>query len=182
MTIMRKRVFHKGFTLIELLIVILIVSMVYILGFHGVELNKNTPKTLTPLNLKENIINSKWFNGHATLICVNKCHSCYLRDDISTPFQKYTNAINLKHIQAYTLDNNNNLMRIEYERFHDKKICLKMDFYNNGSSTQLILKQDKDIYFLPAYFDKAKHFTSIDDAKEYWLRYTRVLSDSGDYY
>jgi len=177
-----KRYVHKGFTLIELLIVILIVSMVYFLGFRGVELDKKKPKALTPLNLKENIVNSEWFNGHATLLCVDKCSTCYLRRDVSSPFQEYTNRISLKDVQAYTLDARDSLVRIEYERFHDKKICLKMDFYDNGSSTQIILKQDENTYFLPAYFGTEKHFDSPDDAKEYWLKNSRLVADSGDFY
>jgi len=146
------------------------------------KLSKKKPKALTPLNLKRNIVNSEWFNGHATLLCVNKCQTCYLRRDIGRTFQEYTSGIDLSHIKAYTLDARDSLIRIEYERFKDKKICLKMDFYDNGSSTQIILKNDKGTYFLPAYFGEAKTFDSPEDAQEYWLENSRLVSDSGDYY
>jgi len=43
---------HKGFSLIELLIVIIIISIVYFLGFSGIEKTTDKPKALTPLNLK----------------------------------------------------------------------------------------------------------------------------------
>ncbi|SFV56206.1 hypothetical protein MNB_SV-3-171 [hydrothermal vent metagenome] len=177
-----KHYLRKGFTLIELLIVIFIISMVYFLGFHGIELDKKKPKVLTPLNLKENIVKNKWFNGHATLLCTDKCSSCYLRQDLSSPFHAYSNPINLKNLQVYTLDTDDNLIPVEYERFHNKKICLKMDFYDNGSSTQIILKQDKDIYFLPAFFGKAKHFDSLNAAKEYWLKNNDLITDRGNFY
>ena len=36
---------RKGFSLIELLIVILLVSIVYFLGFEGVEMGKKKPKS-----------------------------------------------------------------------------------------------------------------------------------------
>jgi len=173
---------RKGFTLIELLIVVLVVLMVYALGFRGAKLDKSKPKALSPLNLKENITSSEWFNGHATLLCINKCATCYLRRDVSAPFQEYTNVIDLKHVKAYTLDERDSLTRIEYERFHDKKICLKMDFYENGSSTQIILKQDENTYFLPAFFGIPRRFNSPDDAKEYWLKNSRLVADSGDFY
>jgi hypothetical protein len=88
----------------------------------------------------------------------------------------------LSNIKAYTLDSRDSLVRIEYERFNDKKICLKMDFYDNGSSTQIILKNDKGTYFLPAYFGQPKAFESPEDAQEYWLENSRLVSDSGDYY
>jgi len=173
---------HKGFTLIELLIVILIVGIVYALGFSRIEIGKQKPQALTPLNLKATIIKSEWFNGHATLLCINKCKTCYIRREIGTPFQSYSNAIDLSGITAYTIDNNENLVEIEYERYNDKKICLKMDFYDNGSATQIILQQKDKSYFLPSYFSKAKAFESPEDAKEYWLKDTHLIADNGNFY
>ena len=173
---------RKGFTLIELLIVILIVSMVYFLGFSGVELGKKEPKALSPLNLKANIVSSEWFSGHATLLCLDKCGTCLLRRDVSAKFQAYDNGIDLTGIKAYTVDDENNLVQIEYERFNDKKICLKMDFYDNGSSTQIILESEKASYFLPAFFNEPKEFTSPQDAKDYWLENSQLVSDRGDFY
>lgn len=173
---------HKGFTLIELLIVILIVGIVYALGFSGVEINKTQPKALTPINIKETIMKSEWFDGHATLLCIDKCKKCYLRKNIGAPFQSYSNAINLTNIKVYTIDSRNNLVEIEYERYDDNKICLKMDFYDNGSSTQIILQNDQKSYFLPAYFSKPKAFDSPEDAQDYWLKNSQLVSDNGDFY
>jgi len=173
---------RKGFSLIELLMVIMIVSLVYFVGFSRVHLDKPKPKALTPLNLKDNIVNSKFFNGHATLMCVNKCKQCYLRQGLSGSFKPYANKIDLKNIKAYTLDERDSLRRIEYRRFNDQKVCLVMDFYNNGSSTQIILEDDKGSYFLPAFFGEAKKFDSPSDAKEYWLKQSQSVSSSGDFY
>jgi len=61
---------RRGFTLIELLIVIVIISIVYYLGFDGIEIGKSKPKAMTPLNLVQNIRASKGFQGEATLLCV----------------------------------------------------------------------------------------------------------------
>jgi prepilin-type N-terminal cleavage/methylation domain-containing protein len=173
---------RKGFSLIELLIVIFIISLVYYLGFSGVELGKQKPKALTPLNLKETIIKSEFFNGHATLMCVNKCKSCYLREGISSAFSPYKNKIDLTNIKAYTLDERESLKQLEYERYDDQKICLVMDFFNNGSSTQIILEDDKGAYFLPAFFGEPMRFDSPEDAKEYWLSQSKNISNSGDFY
>jgi len=172
----------KGFSLIELLIVVVIISLVYALGFSNFKIRKAAPKALTPLNLKETIVKSEFFNGHATLMCVNKCRNCYLRQGVFSPFKAYSNKIDLANIKAYTVDERESLKRLEYERYDDKKICLVMDFYNNGSSTQIILEDDKGAYFLPAFFGEPKHFDSPDDAKTYWLKQSSSVSNSGDYY
>jgi len=178
----KNNMFKRGFTLIELLVVILIVSLVYILGFDGVELGKKKPKALTPLNLTSSIASSKLFREQVTLLCVDKCKTCLLRQGLSGKYQAYENKIDLSGIKAYTVDASNALTQIEYERFDDKKICLKMDFYPNGSATQIILEDQNGAYFLPAYFQEAKAFASPEEAKDYWLDNTRLVADNGDFY
>ena len=179
--IMRPKI-KTGFTLIELLIVILIVSMVYFLGFDGVELGKKKPKALTPLNLKSNIVASADSTTQLTLLCLDECKTCLLRTGPSGKYRKYSNAIDLSNIKAYIVDSSNSLVRLEYERYDDKKICLKMDFYPNGSSTQIILQDKKASYFLPAYFEDAKEFESPEDARDYWLDNAGLVSDNGEFY
>ncbi|TNF44479.1 MAG: prepilin-type N-terminal cleavage/methylation domain-containing protein [Epsilonproteobacteria bacterium] len=173
---------RKGFSLIELLIVILLVSMVYFLGFEGVEMGKKKPKALTPLNLKSNIVSSELFNGEATLLCVDQCRSCYLRKDLSSAFEAYTSPVDLSNIQAYTIDQYDAVSPIEYGRYQDKKICLIIDFFKNGSSTQIILKDKENTYFLPAFFGEPQKFSSLQEAKEHWLKNTALVSDNGDFY
>ena len=95
----------KGFSLIELLIVILIISTVYFLGFSNIEKSSNKEKALTPLNLKSNIKQSESFRGEGTFVCIDECHSCYLRTNVNSPFEAYDNSIDLYNIEAYTLDN-----------------------------------------------------------------------------
>ncbi len=173
---------QQGFSLIELLIVVVVISLVYAIGFSSFKIRKSEPKALTPLNLKETIIKSEFFNGHATLMCVNKCRNCYLRQGLSSAFKAYSNKIDLADIKVYTIDERDSLRRLEYERYDDKKICLVMDFYNNGSSTQIILENEEGAYFLPAFFGEPKKFDSPSDAKTYWLEQSNVVSGSGSYY
>ena len=182
MSTSKKEAFQKGFSLIELLIVIVIIGLVYAMGLSSFNVSKPKAKALTPLNLKKTIVSSEFFTGHATLMCVDKCKSCYLRRDVSSVFRPYSNKIDLRGIKAYTVDSSDALRELEYERYDDKKICLVMDFYNNGSSTQIILKNEKGAYFLPAFFGDAKKFDSPEDAKEYWLQQSTLVSNSGEYY
>ena len=173
---------RKGFSLLELLIVILLVSVVYFLGFEGFEIGDKKPKALTPLNLKSTILSSEQFTGKGTLLCIDECRSCYFRSDLTSEFEAYSNAIDLTKIEAYTIDPYEAVDRIEYGRFQDEKICLVMEFFQNGSSTQLILKDDKGVYFLPAFFGDPQRFSSLDEAKEHWLKNSTLASDSGEFY
>lgn len=182
MSSLMRNTMHKGFSLLELLIVILIISMVYFLGFNGIELGDKRPKALNPLNLKETLLSSHTLTTKATLLCVNNCRNCYIRANISSPFTEYESPIDLENIKAYTLDSDDALNLIEYERYQDQKICLIMDFYPNGSSTQIILEDEQQSYFLPAFFGQPQVFPSPEEAKEYWLRNSAAVSNSGDFY
>jgi len=173
---------RKAFSLLELLIVILIISIVYFLGFSGVETSENKPKALTPLNLKNTIIHSSLFTGEATLVCINQCKNCYLRTNMDSPFEPYENKIDLSGTKVYTIDSHNTLLEVEPGRYQDHKICLKMDFYKNGSSTQLILENPHGVYFLPAYFGKPQKTDSLEAAKKLWLSESEAVANSGDFY
>ena len=173
---------HKGFSLIELLIVILIISIVYFLGFSGVEINSSKPKALTALNLKSTIMKSDIFTSEATLLCIDKCRSCYLRRGVGSTFQPYEHGIDLKDTKAYTLDARESLLHLEYGGYQDKKICLTLDFYKNGSSTQIILENESGVYFLPAFFGVPQKVASLDEAKDLSLKNNDLASNSGDFY
>ena len=173
---------HKGFSLIELLVVIIIISIVYFLGFSGVEMGKQKPKALTALNLKSTIMKSDLFTEEATLLCIDKCRSCYLRKGVGSAFQAYEHGIDLKETKAYTLDARESLLRLEYGRYQDRDICLMLDFYKNGSSTQIILKNESGVYFLPAFFGTPQKVDSLEEAKELWLKNSDLASNSGDLY
>jgi hypothetical protein len=57
-----------------------------------------------------------------------------------------------------------------------------MNFYPNGSSTQIILENENGAYFLPAYLAEPKVFESPEDARDYWLKYSELVSDNGEFY
>ncbi len=179
---LRCKTARSAFTLLELLIVIVLVSIVYFLGFNGVEKRINVPKALTPLNLKSTIVHSEFFSGEGTLLCINQCKNCYIRENINTPFQAYKNKVDLAGTRAYTLDRYNALNEIEPGRYQDQRICLEMNFYKNGSSTQLVLENKHGIYFLPSFFGEPKKVDSLEEAKALWLADEKNIANSGDFY
>ena len=173
---------RNAFTLIELIIVIAILSLVLFLGVEGFSLDKHKPKALTIENLKERIIGSKLFKGQATLLCVNECKECYLRSTLGGSFTKIEAPSALRDIEVYILDEDDNPTKVEYGRYNDKKVCLVMEFYPNGSSTKLILKNDEGAYLMPSFFGKPTRFESVEEAAEYWVEQSAAMRDSGAYY
>jgi prepilin-type N-terminal cleavage/methylation domain-containing protein len=173
---------RRGFSLLELLLVIFIISLIYFLGFEGLETPSEESNTTTPLNLKAHIMKDDMFPQKGTLICLNKCTACYFRKDISTPFEAYKGNINLPNLVAYVVDRSDSLKKVDFGRYDDEPICLKINFYLNGSSTQLILQTDKGIYFLPAYFGASQKVNSLEQAQALWLAYDHSLDGEGDFY
>jgi prepilin-type N-terminal cleavage/methylation domain-containing protein len=172
---------RKGFSFLEIIVVIGIISLIYSLGFSSMKFEKPKPKPLSPLNLKENIAKTEFSNG-ATFMCIRNCKKCFLRRGIGAKFTPYANAIDLTGTTAYTLDRRNNLIEIEYGKFRNEKVCLVLEFYKNGSSSQIVLQNKKGVFFIPSYFGAAKKFTSLDEAKEYWMEENKLVSDSAAYY
>jgi prepilin-type N-terminal cleavage/methylation domain-containing protein len=173
----------KAFTLMELLIVIFIVALVYFLGFDAISWSSSKNKPINPLTLKNTIQNSPFFKGEGKLICLNKCKSCYFQTAINAPLTKIENKIELgDDISVYQLDKDDTLSKRDFGRYDDKKVCLIMDFYKNGSSTQMVIENSKGIYFLSSFFDTSTKVDTLSDAKRLWLRYNKHLQNLGDFY
>ena len=88
----------------------------------------------------------------------------------------------LKHIEAYSLDTHDEIQKLTYGRYNDAKICFQIDFYPNGSSTQIILKDNKNVYFIPAFFGKTEILSSLQEAKSRWLQNENILKHTGAFY
>lgn len=173
---------RRGFTLIELLIVIALILMVYTLVFSYFQKKEEQPQPLSPLTLKSSLHHSGQLQGHTTFLCIDECTSCYIRHGINDAFTQYEAALDLKDTVAYILDEYDNLSAVEYGRYDDEEICLKLDFYPNGSSTKVILKHPDGVYYLPSFFGKPQQVDSIEDAKELWQENTALVSNTGDFY
>lgn len=173
---------RKGFTLFELLIVIFLLLLLYMLVFGYFQKTEKKPKPLTPLTLKSTLQESGKLIDHTTLLCIDKCKSCYLRQGSQNSFELYEEPIQLEGMEVYTIDSEDALVQVEYGRYQDKKVCLKLDFYPNGSSTKAILKTKEGVYYLPSYFGEPKTFESIEKAKDFWLKEAQLASGEGDFY
>ena len=174
--------FRKGFTLIELLIVIFLILLIYTTVFSYFTEEETKPEPLTPLTLKASLSDAGMLSGQTTLLCIDKCKSCYLRQGIQNDFEPYENGANLQNTEVYLLDAYNDLSLAEYGRYNDKKVCLQLNFYPNGSSTKAVLKTPEGLYYLPSYFGKPQEVESLDEAKELWLKDIKPVSGRGEFY
>ena len=173
---------HKGFSLIELLVVIMIVSMVYFLGFSGLEKPSSKKQALTPLTLKLALQKSHGSHTAITFMCLKGGEECFISKGDNLQFHPYKSPLNLHNIHAYAMQPNETLERVEYGRFHDKKVSFVFHIYPNNSSTQIVIEQNKHFYFLPSFFREPQEVDDLDQAEALWLQGSDVLDNSGDFY
>ncbi len=167
---------RKGFTLLELLIVILLLSLFAFLVFATVKNNvKNTPPPHLS-QLKEYLAAKK---GERELVCIEGCRRCFW---LFPGGREAESTLHFKPLEAYRIDEYGQAVAVEFGRWHDKKVCLRYRRYANGSTDQMILKNEEGSFFFPAYFGRVQRFESVEDAVEFARKGEDLLHDKGDYY
>jgi prepilin-type N-terminal cleavage/methylation domain-containing protein len=183
LTNQRYKKLNNAFTLIELIIVVMIISMVGFLVFSEAVKQTKKPKNLSPLTLKDTLHKTIGNNQEAEFFCIEDCKSCYYiaKGAEIIPFK---GNINLgKDLKIFKVDKNNQAEQIEeLGRVKDKKICFRFHLYKNGSTEQMIISNNKGIYYLPTYFQEPKEVEDMDEAQELWIQSEYNLKDSGNFY
>jgi prepilin-type N-terminal cleavage/methylation domain-containing protein len=172
----------KAFTLLELMVVIFIMSLVTAMVFSTLKRKEKKVKVLDPTTLPAEFRKAFKGQGDVELFCINKCQECYvMKEGALSP---YEGEINLgKEVEVHLLDDDNRFVQIDdFGRIKDKKVCLRYHLYANGSTTQMVLKNSKGIYYLPSFFGKAQKVAEMDEAKEFWIKEDYDLKDSGSFY
>jgi prepilin-type N-terminal cleavage/methylation domain-containing protein len=173
---------RSGFSLLELIVVVLIVSLIGFLVFSSAITQQKKPELLDPTTLQKTFRKSFQGQGDVELFCIKKCTECYVAH--GQQISAYDGGVQFgKDVEVHLLDEDNHLIQMdELGRIKDKKICLRYHLYPNGSTTQMIITNDKGIYYLPSYFGKAKKVDDLEEAKELWIKEEYDLRDSGAYY
>ncbi len=169
-----------AFSLLELIIVVLILSLVSALLFTSMQKSSAKPKMLTPKNIKEVLAQSDLLHSEGELFCVDACRKCSLYRDGKTT--KYEGDIALGEIEAYRLDKEEKLSKVDFGRYDDQPVCLRFAFHPNGSTSQIVIQNKTNTYYIPSFFGDVIQFRSLEEAEEYWVAQRESLKDQGDYY
>jgi len=173
---------RSGFSLLELIVVVLIVSLIGFLVFSSAIKQQKRAEILDPTTLQKTFRESFKGQGDVELFCINKCKECYVAK--GREILAYDGTIELgKDVEVHLLDDDNHWIEMEEQgRVKDNKICLRYHLYPNGSTTQMVISNNKGIYYLPSFFGKSKKVADMEEAKELWIKSDYNLRDSGSYY
>jgi hypothetical protein len=172
----------KAFTLFELIIVVFIITIVGSLMFSSAIKEEKKIADLNPSTLPSIFKKAFKDQGDVELLCIKECTECYImKEGEITP---YDGGIKFgKNIETYTLNRDNHFTKQdELGRLKDERINFRFHLYPNGSTTQMVVTNDKGIYFLPSFFGEAKEVKDMDEAKELWLKSKYDLKDSSSFY
>ena len=113
-------------------------------------------------------------------MCLKRCSVCYVREKEGEEFQKLGSG--LPELKAYFVDRFSEPQRIDFGRFHDQPICLRYDYYTDGSSDRMLVETEGAFYYLPTFFGHTERYATLREAVQRWGRDSELLHDSGNYY
>jgi len=168
----------KGFTLLELMIVVVLMGMVYGLVISVFDRYKEKAVDVT-LSSLEGYMKNFYHNNHVALVCIKECGECMLFVDEKlkhnvTPFLT-------KETEAYHYDKDLGLRELQFLPYfrsegQEEEVCFRYEVHPDGSRTEMIVKDGKEVYEFPSYFGSVKKFNSLDDAIEYHNEEAREVS------
>ena len=173
----------KGFTLLELIVVVMIISIVSFLVISAAARNEEKKVEILDLStLPSKFRDAFKGQGDVELYCIKKCEECYVMQGGNiSPYDGGTSFG--EDVEIHLLDDDDQFVQVDdLGRIKDKKVCLRYHLYPNGSTTQMVVVNNKGTYFLPAYFGKAKKVADMQEAKELWVKEDYSLKDSGSFY
>jgi len=171
---------RQAFTLVELLLAIFLVGLFAYFVFATPTVSTETKVEVNASNLPTFL--QKNLNGNGEVVCINRCKECYYVTNLAKP-QNAPMPLVLNVKAEYILDRNSNPEKLELGRFDDKKVCMRLRHYKNGSISQVILDLGDKFLFIPSYFGKGKEFNSLNEAVSWWVKDSQnSLRSRGEWY
>lgn len=162
------------------MIVIIIISLVYALTFASMQKREKEPKAMQIPTLKSTLLEQGLGHTESEFFCLDKCSNCYLyHDGETTP---YSGKLALGEATVYHLGRNRKLEKRDFGRYQDHPVCLRFKLHSNGSSSEMVIQNERGIYYLPVLFGEVERVASLEEAESLWLQYSDLLEDNGGYY
>lgn len=169
----------RGFTLLELMLVIVLMGIVYGSVINVFERYKKKAIDVTFMSLPKYMQDFS-HNNHVSLICINQCGECLLFVDEKftqnvTPFME-------KDIQLYRYDKDTGVREFQALPYfpadgQEEEVCFRYDIHPDGSRSEMIVKDNKDVYFFPSYFGSVQRYVSIEKAIEQQAEMARKVAE-----
>jgi prepilin-type N-terminal cleavage/methylation domain-containing protein len=169
----------KGFTLLELMLVVMLMGIVYGSVINVFERYKEKAIDVTFMSL-QNYMQDFSHNNHVSLVCIKQCEECLLFID-----EKFTQNVTPfmdKEIQLYRYDKDIGVRELQVLPYfpsdgQEEEACFRYDIYPDGSRSEMIVKDKKEVYLFPSYFGSVQKHASIEKAIEQQAELARKVAE-----
>lgn len=169
----------KGFTLLELMLVIVIIGIIYGSVINVFQRYKDKAIDVSLISL-EKYMRSFSYNNHVSLVCIKRCEECLLF--VNEKFNQNVTPFVERDVQSYRYDKDSGVKKLELISYFrpdgkEEDVCFRYDIYPDGSRTEMIVKNKKEVYAFPSYFGSVKKYESLDEAIEKQSKAARKVSE-----
>ena len=114
--------------------------------------------------------------------CTHKLKKCFFLS--AGEIIKYDGKLEIgKNVKIYKIDKQNSIRLIEdFGIYKSDKVSFLYNIFPNKSSSQMIIKNDDGIFYIPTYFKKVTQVESLEDAQSLWIKDQYDLHDESSYY
>ncbi len=169
----------KGFTLLELMLVVLLMGIVYGLVINVFDRYKEKAIDVTLMSF-ESYMQSFYHNNHVSLICIKQCSECLLF--IDEKFNQNITPFVTKDTEIYRHDKDTGVRKLGFSPYfpsegQEEEVCFKYDIHPDGSRTEMIVTEGKEVYDFPSYFGSVQKYASLNEAIEQRNEAARKVSE-----
>lgn len=159
---------RRGFTLLELMLVIVLMGIVYGSVINVFERYKEKAIDVTLMNL-EAYLQSFAYNSHVSLVCIKKCEECLLF--VNGDFLQNVTPFVERDVELYRYDKDLGVKRVELLPYfradgQEEESCFRYDIHPDGSRTEMIVKNGKEVFVFPSFFGSVQTYPSLSEAIE----------------
>ncbi len=158
----------KGFTLFELILVVVLIGIIYGSVINVFENYKEKSIDVTLMSL-EKYMQEFAYNSHVSLVCIKHCSECLL--SVNGEFKQNVTPFLERDVTLYRYDKDLGVTRLDLLPFfqsggQEEEACFRYEVHPDGSRTEMIVTNDKEVYSFPSYFGSVKRYDSITEAIE----------------
>lgn len=108
-------------------------------------------------------------NNHVSLVCIKRCEECLLF--VNEEFKQNVTPFIDNDTELYRYDKDTGVKKLEIMPYfrsegQEEEACFRYDIHPDGTRTEMIVKDKKEVYAFPSYFGTVKKFESLDEAIE----------------
>ena len=159
----------KGFTLFEILIVIILISILYLFAINSFTHKSSTSKIANILNMKTNLLKSK-FQNKIEIKCFDD-FNCYVYVDDKIQEEKFVQLFS-DTPNVYEYDKN--LLRIEFE----SNVIFKYKCTNDNKCSEMIVEYNDKMYILNNILQKVKIVKDIEEVDNHFNNPIQEIKDA----